>query len=388
MIIILCAIFLRYNPGVFNPDDSLVYPRTVVAIENVRKVLPSVANFDTDNFCEEWTQIYDRKGDLVGWVLSTEPFTYDVKGYGGQIPFLICLDVDKRITGLSLLSNNESKMFVKCIEKTGFLDSWNGLSIKEALNEQIDTVTSATFTSRAIIESLKKSLHSAEKTPLRRTSITSPRYIGEKLPVLIIIVISLISFFNRKKSSQYRWILALSSIIVLGFSKGYFLSINLFFNWVTRGGDWRSQFIFVLIAFLTIFLAILKRRNFYCGFLCPYGFCQELVGKIIKTKPHLSERAIVVLKKIKFLFIVFIILSVLIFTKIDTSYFEPFSAFFINTASVFVIVLAIVFLVVSVFYTRFWCNFFCPTGQILNFLCYNKDKKGEVTNDEEQKKVQ
>ena len=47
---------------------------------------------------------------------------------------------------------------MKHIEENGFFNSWNGLTVKQAKKKQVDTVTGATFTSRAVIQSVQAAL--------------------------------------------------------------------------------------------------------------------------------------------------------------------------------------------------------------------------------------
>jgi polyferredoxin len=52
--------------------------------------------------------------------------------------------------------------------------------------------------------------------------------------------------------------------------------------------------------------------------------------------------------------------------------YELFSAFIFQSAATVVIVLAIVFVVLSVFVTRPYCRFVCPTGTLFKLAEGNK----------------
>ena len=45
------------------------------------------------------------------------------------------------------------------MQETGFYNNWNGLTVKKAKKKQVDTVSGATFTSRAVIQSVQAALN-------------------------------------------------------------------------------------------------------------------------------------------------------------------------------------------------------------------------------------
>lgn len=45
-----------------------------------------------------------------------------------------------------------------------------------------------------------------------------------------------------------------------------------------------------------------------------------------------------------------------------------FSAFLLTAATGWMIALAVIFLLLSIFFARPWCNYFCPTGALLEIL--------------------
>ncbi len=107
---------------------------------------------------EKWTEVYDDKGVLLGYAVYSKPASDGIKGYNGETPVLIALNAKKKITGVYLLSNNETPRFAQRVQESGFYDNWNGLSIKKARKKKVDTVSGATYTSRAIAQSVQAAL--------------------------------------------------------------------------------------------------------------------------------------------------------------------------------------------------------------------------------------
>lgn len=100
-------------------------------------------------------EVKDSNGKLLGTVLFSAPFSNDVKGYNGPTPLLICLDAEGRITNVELRANQETPRFAQRVVDGGLYESWNGLTVEQALGQQVDAVSGATYTSEGVMNSLK-----------------------------------------------------------------------------------------------------------------------------------------------------------------------------------------------------------------------------------------
>jgi len=100
-------------------------------------------------------EIKDADGALIGTVLFTSPFADDVKGYNGTTPLLIALDAEGHIKNVVLQTNHETPRFAQRVIDGGLYDSWNGLTVEEALGKQVDAISGATYTSNGVTNSLK-----------------------------------------------------------------------------------------------------------------------------------------------------------------------------------------------------------------------------------------
>ncbi len=107
---------------------------------------------------DKWTEVYNAKKKLIGYAVYSKPASDGIKGYAAETPVLIAMSKKQVIVGVYMLPNAETPNFVKHIEEKGFFNSWNGLSVKQAKKKQVDTVTGATFTSRAVIQSVQAAL--------------------------------------------------------------------------------------------------------------------------------------------------------------------------------------------------------------------------------------
>ena len=106
----------------------------------------------------KWTEVYDSSKKLLGYAVYSKPASDGIKGYAGETPVLVALDGKKVILGVYLLQNQETPRFAKRVEDAGFYKNWNGLTVKQALKHEVDAVSGATFTSRAVAQSVQAAL--------------------------------------------------------------------------------------------------------------------------------------------------------------------------------------------------------------------------------------
>ena len=108
-------------------------------------------------------EVKDAKGKKLGTVLFSSPYSDQVKGFNGPTPLLIALDADGRIKDIVLLENQETPNFAKRVVDGGLYQAWNGLTIDEALNKDVDAVSGATYTSNGVKNSLKARLQAYQR---------------------------------------------------------------------------------------------------------------------------------------------------------------------------------------------------------------------------------
>ncbi|MDO8733909.1 MAG: RnfABCDGE type electron transport complex subunit G [Elusimicrobiota bacterium] len=127
------------------------------------EVLPVAFCFEVkDNFPKNG---FDDKNNIVGYVLKVI-----AKGYSGQIESLVGLDRDFKITGVKILSQNETPGLGAKISEKNFLLQFIGkfsekvLLKKDNKSGEIDGITSATISSRAITDAIRKNIDEFKKT--------------------------------------------------------------------------------------------------------------------------------------------------------------------------------------------------------------------------------
>lgn len=306
--------------------------------------------------------IYEN-GNIIGLAVNTSPFSDDIFGYNSITPLTIYIDENDKIIEVEVCPNKESRGYMNKVLKSGYLKSWDGLDIVEALNHQIDAVSGCTYTSTAISQSLQIRLQELTSQKAKLHSWDWNLF-AKQLCVLIVTILALICFFNPKKTKKLRIITLLLSMLILGFWSNSLLSLAMFYNWITNGISLTMQLVIIFIAAVSIILPWITKKSFYCQYLCPFGAVQEFAGMIPVKKITVSAKLykfFSILRKVILLTLLVLLASGVTF---DLSMVEPFSIFSYQTIIFEVALLTAVIVVASIFIKKPWCNYICPTGTI------------------------
>lgn len=90
------------------------------------------------------------------YIVNTTTIAKDVKGFKGATPLKIFIKSNK-IVKVEALSNHESPNFFSKV-KQGLLNKWNNMKVSKAAKTEIDGVTGATFSSKAVKENVKRGI--------------------------------------------------------------------------------------------------------------------------------------------------------------------------------------------------------------------------------------
>ena len=318
------------------------------------------------------------------FVVSTKPLAKDVQGYGGPVPLKIHIK-DGRVAAVEAEPNAESPDFFNRAKE--LLNHWQGKSVDEASAEEVDAVSGATFSSRAIIANMQRGLAYAkqrgqlgEDGSVGALGTSAPPIVGGEdgsvgaletgaSPIVALVVVLLGAvvplFYNNRRLHLVQ--LAVN-VVVLGLWTGTFVSYTLFLR-IFAGGVSLSAIGALAAPLLMLIVALIYplagRSGHYCANICPFGSAQELAGKLSRRKLRITPRVLKLLSVLRNL--LWGVLMALLLTGTCTAWidYELFTAFLYSSASVWVTVLAALFLVLSVWVPRPYCRFVCPTGALI-----------------------
>ena len=318
------------------------------------------------------------------FVVNTKPLAKDVQGYGGPVPLKIHIK-DGRVAAVEAEPNAESPDFFNRAKE--LLNHWQNKSVDEALAEEVDAVSGATFSSRAIIANMQRGLAYAQKRgqwseegsvgalgtsapPIVGSEDGSVGALGTSAPPMVALIVVLLGavvplFYNNRRLHLVQ--LAVN-VVVLGLWTGTFVSYTLFLR-IFAGGVSLSAIGALAAPLLMLIVALIYplagRSGHYCANICPFGSAQELAGKLSRRKLRITPRVLKLLSVLRNL--LWGVLMALLLTGTCTAWidYELFTAFLYSSASVWVTVLAALFLVLSVWVPRPYCRFVCPTGALV-----------------------
>ena len=354
------------------------------------------------------------------FVVNTKPLAKDVQGYGGPVPLKIHIK-DGRVAAVEAEPNAESPDFFNRAKE--LLNHWQNKSVDEALAEEVDAVSGATFSSRAIIANMQRGLAYAkqhgqwgEDGSVGALGTSAPPIVGSEdgsvgalgtsappivggedgsagalgtsappivgsvsnsvgaletsAPPIVALIVVLLGavvplFYNNRRLHLVQ--LAVN-VVVLGLWTGTFVSYTLFLR-IFAGGVSLSAIGALAAPLLMLIVALIYplagRSGHYCANICPFGSAQELAGKLSRRKLRITPRVLKLLSVLRNL--LWGVLMALLLTGTCTAWidYELFTAFLYSSASVLVTVLAALFLVLSVWVPRPYCRFVCPTGALV-----------------------
>lgn len=315
------------------------------------------------------------------FVVNTKPLAKDVQGYGGPVPLKIHIK-DGRVAAVEAEPNAESPDFFNRAKE--LLNHWQNKSVDEALAEEVDAVSGATFSSRAIIANMQRGLAYAKQhgqwgedgsvgaadtsaSPIEGGSAGALETSAPPMVALIVVLLGAVVplFYNNRRLHLVQ--LAVN-VVVLGLWTGTFVSYTLFMR-VFSGGVSLSAIGALAAPLLMLIVALIYplagRSGHYCANICPFGSAQELAGKLSRRKLRITPRVLKLLSVLRNL--LWGVLMALLLTGTCTAWidYELFTAFLYSSASVWVTVLAALFLVLSVWVPRPYCRFVCPTGALI-----------------------
>lgn len=309
------------------------------------------------------------------FVVNTRVLAKDVQGYGGPVPLKIHIDKDGRLTAIEAEPNAESPSFFDRAKE--LFSRWQGKTIDEAMAEDVDAVSGATFSSKAIIRNVQRGLvyakqhgladggKGAQKESAEHTVATGWT-LGSIVALIAVLLGAVVPLFTNNR--RLHLVQLVVNVVVLGLWTGTFVSYTLFLRLFAGGvslsaiGTLAAPLLMLIVALL---YPLAGRSGHYCAHVCPFGSAQELAGKLSRRKLRITPRVLRVLTALRNL--LWGVLMALLLTGTCTAWidYELFTAFIYSSASVWVIVLAVLFLVLSVWVPRPYCRFVCPTGALL-----------------------
>ncbi len=367
IVVLLAAVAIR--------RDGTIMGKNPTEMINSKQMSSDASNINTDVMTELGLEgrtpvVIDKQTWMMGniVIVSTAEYGKKIYGYGGNTPLFLAIE-NNTIVGIAAGNNNETPAYWRNVENAGILKQWVGKNLNEVGDVRPDVVSGATMSCDAVQYNVIYAANAIAGKEFKNPNAISLKQIAG-LCVLVICVLAPFFF----KSKWWRIAQLMLSVGVLGLWCGSFLSLSLFINWLSNGMNVLVAIVPATMVMLAVVMPFFGKKDFYCTHVCPFGAAQELVGKIPARKIRMSARLIKVLTTVRE--VITLLLIALMVIGVGAAYdiinYEAFSVFMFGAASWVVIILACTFLVLSLFVSKPYCRFLCPTGQLLRWGNFRK----------------
>lgn len=299
-------------------------------------------------------------------VLGTE------QGYGGPLTIATRLDTSLNVEKVSIADHMETPVFLRKVIAHGFLEQFKRKDIGSPfqLETDLDAVSGATISSRAIAECVHEGCTSFERDILGlHVAHAHKRYTPgwEETLFLIPFIVGFAAYFSKKK--WLRTISLVVSLAILGFYLNRPISLanvaSLLLGYLP---PLATNPLFYLLIVLVFGSLLLLGKNVYCYWICPFGAAQELASRLAGLSVKTDSKTI---KRFQFLAPLFTwaALIIALFThNAGKASLEPFGTLFaLEGSGVQWLILPLV-LFSGLLFPRFWCRLFCPMQVVFQTL--------------------
>ncbi|MHC4569939.1 MAG: 4Fe-4S binding protein, partial [Planctomycetota bacterium] len=383
--IILCSNLLAGVGARLRPS---LPQRSVRALAGESQVVPRSAAIAEAVSRISYFDLSDANDNLTGYIFSSQDLAPEVRGFGGKINLAVHVDDrDGKLIGFHIIRSNETPAYLELLNS--WRDSLIGRDLFTSDLADVDAMSGATVSSEAIVAALQISARNfAEQVlgrSLGRAGEDKPRpasYLPDTHGAYLIAAFLLALIVTFKGGFRTR-LLVLCFNLAAG---GIWLNAQYSGEQIATALSWHAPSVALSGAFLFVVgipLAVVIFGNVYCGYICPFGAAQELVGYILpkRFKPRLTVDTMREARFVKY--IILTVLIAVFFTSRDrtTLAADPLISIFNLRSFGFaqgklsigdfhraVTLIAGGALVASIFCTRFWCRYLCPAGALLSLL--------------------
>lgn len=317
--------------------------------------------------------------DLAGYVFRSEDFAGTVYGFGGPMSIITFADPNGKLIDFRITRSRETPRYIQRI------DNWMN-SLKGAVvfgpepAAGADVISGATLSCDAILKLLRDSGPRFAATVLAQGDMAHAtgenwiRRINWPLACwLMSVPLAVAAIYHGRMWSR---------IVVLAYTAGvggFWLNRQFSTDQVFRllkGDELLASSVGGLCLLLGVPLLILLFGNLYCGYLCPFGALQELLGLLVpkRFKPKLSLTAIGAGRFVKYALLFVLVVAFFVGGNKRFLDADPLTAFFnrqfwsdgllTNPA----LIAAVLVLAGALLVTRLWCRYLCPAGAFLSLL--------------------
>jgi uncharacterized protein with FMN-binding domain len=362
-VLAITILIIAWITGTFQAEEDLA--------PFLKQAFPEASYFEPSSGGNYSAWEDEVKSRLIGYVAVGM-----ANGYGGELKIAVAVSLDGNVIGLSVVEHKETASFFQRVLRSQLSESLKDKSYSDSfiLGQDVDSVTGATYSSRALADSVRRATRKVAFHELDFPAIpeaTLPVVFGFPEAVLLILfTVGIVARSRRfKQRKTIRWISMLVGMSVLGFVYNRPLTL-VFINKILLGfwPEWQLNLYWYILLTGIVLIIALGKPSPYCEWFCPFGSAQECLGFIGGAKRRIPERHHVLLRWFQRALALSAIVLALLFRNPSVSSYEVFGAFFHLIGSSFNFALLGVVLIVALFLKRPWCSYLCPLRPVTDFI--------------------
>lgn len=336
------------------------------------QAMPNASRIEKING-DTWTAYTTNSPEeLAGYITIGE-----ASGYGGPMKVAVATDLDGNVLGLSVAEQRETPSWFKRVADSDYIEKLFGKSYTDAfeLGNDIDGVTGATYTSRAIADAVRQGSRRIAGQTLGAADVppepTPAIQFG--IPEIVLIALFAVGYVGHQRKFKYtkqaRWVSMLTGMIVLGFIYTNPLTVA-YINKFLLGfwPDWHTHLYWYLLIGGIVLVFTVDNKNPYCSWFCPFGAAQECMGIIGGAKNRTPMQYRTTFKWLQRGLAWLAIVVALLFRNPGISSYEVFGTLFDLHGNVTQFALLGLVLLAALFIKRPWCSYLCPLNPIEEFI--------------------
>lgn len=307
---------------------------------------------------------------LLGYVAFGE-----ANGYGGPLTMAVAVSPEGEIIGASVAASKETPSWLDRVQDADLLEDLLGKAYSDAfaLDDDVDGVTGATYTSKAITEAVRLGARDVASHVGLPVELDQAPKIVFGIPEAVLLGLFAVGYLghqpNFKHKKIVRWGTMLVGMVVLGFVYNSPLTIA-YVNKFLMGywPQWQTGLYWYFLIGGILFVFTVDNKNPYCEWFCPFGAAQECLGAIGGAKVRSPGKYRSLLKWLQRGLAWAAIFLALLYRNPGITSYEIFGTLFKLIGSPVQFGLLALVLVVSLFIRRPWCTYLCPLHPVEEFI--------------------
>jgi uncharacterized protein with FMN-binding domain len=345
-----------------------------------------------DDFSARSGDVYaaHQGGRIVAYVAFGQAI-----GYGGPLWVAVAIDPEGNILNVAVVGHRETPRWYNRTVQDGLIQRLVGKNYADefVVGSDVDNVTGATYTTRAIATAARNGARAAAEgelgLPAASAAAASAGAAPEAPPVQFgvpeaaLMVLFAMGYVNRrpwfKYKKQLRWVSMIVGLVLLGIVYTQPLTLSVVSRFLLGPWpEWQTNLYWYLLLGGMLLFYILENQNAYCEWFCPFGAVQECLGAVGGARPHTGGRYRLLLTWLQRVLAWIALLLALFLRNPGVTSYEIFGTFFDLEGSTLQFVVLGIVLVAALSIRRPWCRFLCPIRPVSDLIRLLRRWIGEV----------